>query len=381
MQPDPGGLYLHVPFCQRKCPYCDFFSVTDTSLIPTFVDAVCAEAAAARTPSPAAFDTIYIGGGTPSLLQPRDVSRILDRLAAVFSVAAASEVTLEVNPGTVDTGSLAAYRAAGVNRLSIGVQSFQEDKLRRLGRIHSREQAVNAVEAAHRSGYSRISLDLIYGIPAQSRKDWQSGLDRALSTGPAHLSCYLLTAEPGTLLHKNVESGAVSMPDEAVQGDLFSFTQRFLADRGYRQYEISNFARSETDRSRHNEKYWKFIPYVGLGPSAHSFEPPRRWWNHRDLRRYLRDVQQGRRPIAGEEILDREQRMIEAVYLGLRTAEGIDGAGFERDFGVDLTAVFGPTLEELCQRRLLAASGSRLALTEKGMRFHESVSARLIESL
>ncbi|MCG6893544.1 MAG: radical SAM family heme chaperone HemW [Desulfobacteraceae bacterium] len=380
MSDDAAGLYLHVPFCERKCRYCDFYSITDRSLIPAYVDGVCAEAATVRAAG-VAFDTIYIGGGTPSLLHPREVGRILDRLGAAFSIAATSEVTLEVNPGTVDAASLAGHRTAGVNRLSIGVQSFHEEALQRLGRIHSREQALAAVAAAQKAGYSRISLDLIYGIPGQSERQWQRDLVRAASLGPGHLSCYLLTTEPGTPLHADVDSGIVSMPEETVQGDLFSFTRRFLTDLGYRPYEISNFARTSADRSRHNEKYWKFAPYTGLGPAAHSFDPPRRWWNHRDLQRWLQDVRLGRPPVAGMETLDREQQMIERVYLGLRTAEGIDPAAFEREFGIDVFSNFGPILESLARERLLEVSDTRLALTAEGMRFHESVSARLIEAI
>ena len=299
-----GGVYVHIPFCLRKCLYCDFYSTADLSLKPAFLEALITEIAA-TDPGELVFDTIYFGGGTPSLLSPPEVARILGGLFSRFHFQEPVEITLEANPGTVGLESLKGLRSAGVNRLNIGVQSFQDENLAQLGRIHSAAQAQEALAAARRAGFGELGLDLIYGLPGQRRPAWFTDLRRALAYQPEHLSCYMLTLEPGTPLAERHRFGRFRPAPEARVAELFMATSEFLAGRGYLHYEVSNFARCgpsgcrQARVSRHNSKYWSHAPYLGFGPAAHSFLPPKRFWNHRDVARYVEDLRAGRRPLAG----------------------------------------------------------------------------------
>ncbi len=378
--PQPGGVYIHVPFCERKCPYCDFYSISDRSLLPAFLEALCDEI---RLIGDALLqvDTIYIGGGTPSLLTPQQAAAILDRISGIFSICAGPEVTLEMNPGIVALEKMKGYRQAGINRVSIGVQSFQDPLLGALGRIHCAKDAEAAVRLAREAGFDNIGLDLIFGIPGQTPASWQMDLNRAVSYRPDHLSCYMLTYEPETPLERAVESGQVTPLSDARTADLMETAIRFLTDSGYLHYEISNYAESWDKVSRHNSKYWSFAPYVGLGPSAHTFLPPIRRWNHADIRHYMKDIYAGRLPLAGHEALTRGQQMTEAIYLGLRTAAGIDVRCFDATFGVDFNRLFHDTIHALSAEKMILYSENRCRLTRKGILFHEGVVKRLINRI
>jgi oxygen-independent coproporphyrinogen-3 oxidase len=377
-----GGIYVHIPFCLRKCLYCDFYSTAELSLKPAFLEALITEIAASD-PGPLVFDTIYFGGGTPSVLSPPEVARILGALFSRIHFQEPLEITLEANPGTVALESLKGLRSAGVNRLNIGVQSFQDENLARLGRVHSAAQAQEALAAARRAGFGELGLDLIYGLPGQRRQAWLADLGCALAHQPEHLSCYMLTLEPGTPLAERHRLGRFRPAPEARVAELFMATSEFLAGRGYLHYEISNFARCgpagcrDARVSRHNSKYWSHAPYLGFGPAAHSFLPPKRFWNHRDVTRYVEDLRAGRRPLAGEEVLDREQHMLEAILLGLRTAAGIDVMGFKRRFGVDFIEVFGAAASDLESQGLLSLTTERCAATRRGMLYLDTVTAAL----
>ena len=376
---DPcGGLYVHIPFCLQKCPYCDFFSVTDRALIPRFVDALCAEMQIKRYGAPV-FDTLYMGGGTPSLLDAKFVDKIIGSARASFTIRPGAEITLEVNPGTVDIRRLADYRSAGVNRLNIGIQSFEDRSLEFLGRIHSARQGRQAVAWAQQAGFEHLGLDLIYGLPEQTREGWQTDLRQAVELGPEHLSCYLLTIEPGTPMAEDLGRGRFDVLPEVAVAGLFETTQSLLHAGGYIQYEISNFARTESAMSRHNRKYWTFAPYDGLGPAAHSFRSPTRWWNHRSLDPYLQDIENGRAPVAGKEVLGREQRIIEMIYLGLRTAEGVDIRAFNRTFDMDFFHRFSEPMAALTEAGLLVSADLRCFLTPAGMCLHEGIARMFIE--
>jgi oxygen-independent coproporphyrinogen-3 oxidase len=378
-----GGIYVHIPFCVAKCAYCDFYSLPDLTLKPLFLEALSAEIAAAG-PGPLAFDTLYIGGGTPSLLEPAEVAAIIAGLFAKFRFEAPVEITLEANPGTLDAEKLAGFRSAGVNRLNIGVQSFQDRNLALLGRIHSARQAQEALAAARRSGFQSLGLDLMYGLPGQSRPEWLADLESALAFRPEHLSCYMLTVEPGTPLADARRSGRFRPAAEADVAGLFLTTAEFLTGRGFRHYEVSNFGRcaaggcSAAFVSRHNSKYWTHAPYLGFGPAAHSFLPPRRFWNHRDVERYADELGAGRRPVAGEEVLTPEQERTEAIMLGLRTADGIDLAEFRRRFGVDFTEMRGKAAADLQSQGLLTLTAGRCAPTLRGMLYLNTLTAALI---
>jgi oxygen-independent coproporphyrinogen-3 oxidase len=376
-----GGLYIHIPFCVHKCAYCDFYSVSDLGLKPAFLRAISAEIAAAEA-GPLAFDTIYFGGGTPSILDPAEVEEIIDQLNSRLRMDGPVEVTLEANPGTVDPDRLRGYRSAGVTRLNLGVQSFREENLRLLGRIHSAGQAHDAVAAARRAGFEDIGLDLIYGLPGQTMGAWRMDIESALAYDPEHLACYMLSVEPGTPLAEDERLGRFRPAAEEDTARLFLETSERLAERGYHHYEISNFARGAASGgdarvSRHNSKYWAYAPYLGFGPAAHSFRPPRRLWNQRDIRRYIADLQAGRRAPGGEETLTADQQMLEVVMLGLRTAAGIDRADFRARFGLDFNARYGAAAEELAARGLLALENGRCAPTRQGMLFLNTVVAAL----
>ena len=283
MEKQPAGIYIHVPFCVKKCRYCDFYSITDLSLRRDFTNALISEIKMAPDPGPA--DSLYFGGGTPSVLDTVEIERIVAAVLERFSFNPDSEITLEANPGTVDEKKLPGFKAAGINRLNLGIQSFNKEALAFLGRIHTTEESTRAVEAARAAGFDNLGLDLIYGLPGQTAKDLQRDLEKAAAFNPEHLSCYLLTYEKGTLLDKDREKGLVLPLPESRAADLFSLTRDLLDHLGYEQYEISNFARSERYRSRHNRKYWTFAPYIGLGPAAHGFVNNHRYGNIPDVER------------------------------------------------------------------------------------------------
>ena len=376
-----GGIYVHVPFCLSKCSYCDFYSIADLSLKPAYLEALSSEIAAAE-PGPRAFDTIYIGGGTPSLLAPAEVEAIVEGLFSKFRFERPVEVTLEANPGTVGLEELLGFRSAGVNRLNLGVQSFQEKNLEALGRMHSAGQAQAALAGARRAGFETVGLDLIYGLPGQTRRGWTADLESALAHAPDHVACYMLTVEPGTPLAEEQRRGRFQPVPEGAAADLFLMTSEFLAARGFRHYEVSNFARRGADGgariSRHNCKYWTHAAYLGFGPAAHSFLPPKRFWNRRDVKGYVEALQMGGRPVAGEETLTAGQEAMEAVMLGLRTAAGVDLADFRSRFGVDFLQVHGVAATELASQGLLRLEAGRCAPTLRGMLYINTVTAALV---
>jgi oxygen-independent coproporphyrinogen-3 oxidase len=328
------------------------------------------------------FDTLYFGGGTPSILEPEAIAQIIDAVNRFFNIHADVEITLEVNPGTGSRESFAQYRQAGVNRLNIGVQSFDRHNLEFLGRIHSVYEAVSSITRARQVGFDNIGLDLIYGLPGQDKQNWLGDLKCALEAEIEHLSCYILTCEAETPLGREMNAGRIKMPKDGLVRELFDTTIKFLTDSGFRQYEISNFARqtaddSQTYRSRHNQKYWSFAPYIGLGPSAHSFRSPERHWNHNSIEKYVQQITNRKSPIAAKEALTRDQMIMEAIYLGLRTTRGIDVKEFDRMFEIRFEEVFKSEISDLQKEDLLKLTHTHCALTPKGMAYHDSIAAML----
>ncbi len=366
------GLYIHIPFCLSKCPYCDFYSVSSLSLLPAFLEALFQEMELYRGRI-GPCDTVYIGGGTPSLLNPSQLEAILKGVQANFRLLPNTEITLEINPADLDQASLASIRAMGINRLTIGCQSFDQDVLTFLGRRHSAHQAVNAIEAASSAGFANIGLDLIYGIPGQGMEAWMDTVRRALSFAPAHLSCYQLTLEPETPLGISLRQGAFSLPDETLQYDFFIKTAEMLEDAGYVHYEVSNFAGDMTLASRHNQKYWDHTPYLGLGPSAHSFAANRRWWNHRSVDCYIAALKSGNPPVEASEYLTMEQLQLEALYLGLRTKKGIHLKDYATRYCLDLLARKGDRLITLQDEGLIAIEDGQLYPTRAGLAVADSL--------
>ena len=395
------GLYLHVPFCSAICPYCDFAVLRAGGAIRArFADRLIAEVAiaAASWPDPRPFDTVYFGGGTPSLLPPGDLARVLAACADRLPLASpAPWVFLEANPEDVTPGACAAWRRLGVRTLSLGVQSFDDDALRFLGRRHTGRQARTAVETAQAAGFDTVSVDLIFGLPGQTAAAWRRDLEVAVGLSPGHLSCYQLTIHPRTVFGVRAARGQlVELPDTE-QAALFDLTHRFLADAGWPAYEVSNFASSPEHRSRHNLKYWDHTPYLGLGPSAHSFAlvpasahagradaggasaRGHRWWNERHLRVWEQYVVAGKRPVAGEELLGPPALASETLLLGLRTTAGVDLDAFAARYGIDLLETNHALVTRLVRAGRLQVredpQGQRLAPTVRGLAVADSLAA------
>ena len=369
--------YLHIPFCSRVCPYCDFKVLTGTAASrERFVDALVAEIALAGAGDDRAFDTIYLGGGTPSLLTPDQLERVLEAIGRHLDAAGAA-LHLEANPEDVDGPRLAAWRAAAVRFVSVGVQSFSSPALAFLGRRHGPDDARRAVRAAREAGLDTVSLDLIYGLPDDTEERWRADLDAAIALEPDHLSCYQLTLHESTPFGRRHARGALEALADDAQAALFRVTHEHLAAAGYEPYEVSNFARSPRHRSRHNQKYWDHSPYLGLGPSAHSLAGNRRWWNERVVRRYEAEVEGGRRPIAGAEDLTAADLRLEAVMLGLRTAAGIDLEAFRERFDLDLLERNRSLLARLEDEGRVSLEGARLRPTTAGLAVADGIAAAL----
>jgi oxygen-independent coproporphyrinogen-3 oxidase len=369
---DPPGLYIHIPFCRTKCHYCGFYSTTALARVPDFLQAVGKEMDIYRGDF-GTFDTIYIGGGTPSVLSVKDLGTILDCIADKFNVSPQAEITLEANPGDVSLKLLQDYRRLEINRLNLGIQSFDDDALNFLGRRHSCEQSILAIELARKAGFDNLGLDLIYGLPGQSLAGWLDTLRQALSFLPSHLSCYQLTMEPKTPLGIRHLKGEISLPAAEMLADFFFLTATALEQAGYLHYEVSNFARDAASLSKHNQKYWRHTPYLGLGPAAHSFCNNKRWGNHRDLARYINDLKSNAKPIDTEEMLTPEELRLEALFLGLRTKKGIDLDNFRERYGCDLLTEKKATIAHLTDEGLLEIRGGCLRPTPAGMAVADSL--------
>ncbi len=352
-----GGLYVHVPFCRTKCIYCDFYSVTRTRLANAWLESLGREIALYKDRF-SRIDSLYIGGGTPTCLDERQMGALFQTLHEHFRFSPHAEITIEANPDDLDGPAAAALKSLGVNRLSLGVQSFDDGDLAFLRRRHTAAGAERALEAAIGAGFSNIGIDLMYGLPGQTHDTWLATLIRALSFTPAHLSCYLLTPEGETPLNRMVGRGRVVLPDDEEAADLFLMTSRFLEAHGFIHYEVSNFAASKKLFCRHNQKYWTHADYLGLGPAAHSFDGTRRWWNYRSLGRYCEALSRGMRPVEGEEVLSPEQRELERLYLGLRTRRGVPLPSL-REGAL-------PAVRELKRAGLVTIRGGRLRPSRRG---------------
>jgi oxygen-independent coproporphyrinogen-3 oxidase len=361
-----AGLYIHIPFCVKKCSYCAFYSISSLSLVPDFLAALFQEMEIPRHEF-GQFDTVYLGGGTPSILQPHQLREILKRLRDHFDLRSGAEITLEANPGDLDKPFLQELVAMGFNRLNVGIQSFDEKVLQFLGRRHSLKEALSAIEHSRWAGFHNLGVDLIYGIPGQGIESWLDSLARAVDFAPEHLSCYQLSIEKNTLLEKELERGKFSIPGEGLQYDFFIKTAEFLENSGYLHYEVSNFARGFKYFSRHNQKYWDHTPYLGLGPAAHSFLGNQRWWNHPTLHPYLAEIQEGRPPIQASEVLTPEQLRLEAICLGLRTRKGIQLKDLLENHKYDLLSEKKGLLTKLQQEGFLAIEDDYLYPTRAGL--------------
>lgn len=377
----PIGLYIHVPFCLKKCNYCDFVSYPyDAGSAASYVCALKKEMAlyvAKLPPEHKTLRSIYIGGGTPTVLPAHLMTEILAAVRANFTWPGDIEVTVEANPGTVDESKLCALRGAGVNRLSLGAQAVQERLLSLLGRRHGWRQVDGAVMTARRAGIDNISIDLIYGIPGQIMKDWQETLEHAAALGVEHISAYNLKIEPDTPLCRDVTAGYTVPCDEDLEVEMLYYTIDRLSEHGYRHYEISNYARPGREAG-HNLTYWQNEEYLGLGPAAHSYIDGVRFANTPDLHRYQAMLAQGRTPVSEEEVLTPRERLAEAIFLGLRLTDGVDLRQFAGKYGEDPEVSFRESLDKLLRLGLIHVSDHRLRLARKGLPLANEVFAEFV---
>ncbi len=368
------GIYVHIPFCQKKCFYCDFYSLENHSQRGAFIDAIIKEIRLfSESHARYEADTIFFGGGTPSLLTPAELERILKPLHDAFDVGSDAEFTMECNPGTIDTTFLSDYLALGANRLSFGVQSFFEDELRFLERIHTGAEAVKAVELARALGYENVNVDLIYALPGQTHERLLANLHRSVSLGTDHISAYSLIVEPGTPLFAAVSKGEIAPAPESIEASMYDAVMEFMEAHGYSHYEISNYAKPGFE-CRHNLKYWNAEEYAGFGPSAHSYIAGQRWWNVSSLAGYITELESGSTPVSAKETLTRTQMLDEFVLLHLR--QGIlDMGGLRERFGIALNSEF---IYDMIESGYCEISGGRLHLTRKGFRVSDGIAETLL---
>ena len=383
------SLYLHIPFCHTRCYYCDFN--TYAGMLPLrepYVRALLTEialtGAMAQLPDgkPRRARTIFFGGGTPSLLSVEQITRLLDACRTAFAVDEDAEITLEANPGTLSLEQLRGLRAAGINRLSLGGQSFDAELLKTLGRIHSPAEIVQAVEHAREAGFTSINVDFMFGLPGQTMRHWQQTLDQAMALHPEHLSLYSLIVEEGTPFHAWAQEGRITPGDEDLCADMYEYADELLLKHGYVNYEISNWARPG-HASRHNLTYWQNLPYLGMGAGAYSFFGGRRFSDVRDPHEYVRLLKAGQRPEAESETVEYTQEMSETAFLALRTAMGLHLPTFEQRFGLPFSQFVGDRLRVVEEAGLLestldAGEGEWLRLSKRGRLLGNEVFLRLL---
>jgi oxygen-independent coproporphyrinogen-3 oxidase len=375
---ESAGLYIHVPFCTSVCPYCDFaVTIAGVDRRNAYLDALELEIEHYGDVG-LRFDTVYLGGGTPSSLTPPEIGRILGSVDRLLDFDEEAVRHLEANPEDVTAKTASEWRSLGFDFVSVGTQSFDDDALVFLGRRHDALQARRAIGLLIDAGFSTVSSDLIFGLPGQTATGWRRQLETALATGAQHLSCYQLTTHGGTIFGNRRRRGELDEPAESKQAELYLLTHEVLADAGWVGYEVSNFARTADHRSIHNRKYWSHEPYLGIGPSAHSFDGRRRWWNRRKVRLWSADLERGRSPVDGDEVLTDTQLFSEAVMLGLRTADGIDLGVLGSRFGNEVVSVDETAVERLVETGHLRREGLRLAPTARGMAIADHLARSLL---
>ncbi len=372
-----SSIYLHIPFCERKCIYCDFYSVDNKSKIGDFLQALHQEIELYKNIlNDEDIETIYIGGGTPSLLTIPEIVRILTHLKANFHFKQDVEITIEVNPGTVNKQKLIEYLESGINRLSIGVQSFNEKDLKMLSRIHSVSQAINTIESAISVGFNNLNIDLIYAIPGQTISTWKENLECTLEFQPQHISAYSLIIEENTQLEKMVKMNLVYPIDSELEAVMYSLTMGYLKNAGYVHYEVSNYSKPGLE-SRHNCNYWNHSDYIGFGPSAHSFKQVKRWWNVRDVNSYCEILSSGKLPIEKSEVLSKEDMFNESVMFAIRQNK-LQIDGLESRFNISLRNSWDTIFKEMESDGYLKYYDGAVKLSNKGFLICDSIIEKLV---
>ncbi|MBK8465420.1 MAG: radical SAM family heme chaperone HemW [Chloracidobacterium sp.] len=362
-----AGIYLHIPFCKSRCSYCDFATdvYRSNDAVERYVTALCAEIKSFASN----IDTIYFGGGTPSLLSAKQVEKIIETIDSKFDLSNVKEITMEMNPATVTPETLRDYRALGVNRASFGVQTFDDRALKLLARGHDANDARATFKMLRDAGFENISFDLIAGLPGQPLEDWENNLNEALSMSPEHLSLYILEIHQSTPLAEQLRSGRQPQPDDQLAAEMYELMLDKLAGAGYEQYEISNFSRTGFE-SKHNTKYWTLDPVFGFGVSAHSLDGKQRYANERDTAKYVEMIENNCSAEVMRETIDLAS---EFVFLGLRMESGIELPSFAARFGFDLINKFEAEIERLIDAELVETTESSLRLTRKGKLFSNEV--------
>ncbi len=375
---DGFGVYIHLPFCEKLCVYCDFFVSTIKRKAPELVQAIVKEIQISNPYfKEKKLQTIYFGGGTPSIIETHEVEMILKSMKSRFDFKDISEITLEANPNDLTAEKLDGLINIGINRLSIGIQSFNDMELKFLSRNHNGEKAMQAVRAAQKNGFSNLSLDLIFGIPGQTLESWETSLRTAVSLEPTHISLYNLTIEPRTALSKLIRFGQVKKADEDLEFEMFKFANISLEKAGYTHYEISNFSKPGFE-SKHNSSYWNGVSYLGLGPSAHSYDGITRWWNIANLDTYLENVISEDR-ISEKEKLNPKQKEIEFFLLSLRQKKGMDLNLYSENFGFDFFNRFQDPIENL--ESFLEISNSCVRLNISGFFLYNKICEEFINKI
>jgi len=375
-----AGIYIHIPFCRSRCSYCDFATgMYESDLANRYVGAVAKEIAGWReVDQPADVDTIYFGGGTPSLLSPPQISHILQAVHARFRIAPDAEVTIEINPGELELSRLRSFRDLGINRASFGAQTFDDGQLRQLGRTHTSQDIRTTFLHLRDAGFANINFDLIAGLPGQTVAGWQRNLDEALALRPEHLSLYLLDLHEGTPLADQIRRGAQPKPDDDLAAEMYALMIERVCAAGYDHYEISNFCLAGF-ASRHNTKYWSGAPYYGFGCSAHSYDGKRRRWaNERDAAKYVELLDDNRSPIVEHTNLSEDEARAESLFLGLRLMHGLDLKQYRARFGTDLRDEYDADLTRLREAGLIEIDEQLLRLTRRGALLSNEVLAMFV---
>ena len=375
-----AGIYIHIPFCKSFCSYCDFYSITDNSLKDALVQAVIRESSLRSSYLEGEIvETVYFGGGTPSLLEPATAANLISDLKKKFPFSDDTEITFEVNPDDVYEGLFIELKKAGINRISLGVQSWDDKRLRYLGRRHDAAQSARALEMVFREGIKNVSVDIIYGVPGMTSADLKADLEKTFAFPVIHLSAYHLTVEEGTRFGRMKKEGKLKETDEETSASMFSLLGKVCREHGFIHYEISNFAK-EGYISRHNSSYWKQVPYLGLGPSAHSFDGRSRQWNVPDVRKYIKAISSGEIPCEREE-LDRITVFNEYVMTSLRTMWGIDLTHVEEFYDKELHDYLVNLSGKYIRYGLMKKEKNTLVLTDQGRMISDNIIAELLADL